>query len=306
MKIGIIGVGSVGGAIASAIVMGEMAGEVGLFDVDAKRLKSACLDLSHAAAFGRGVRVTAGGGYSAIKGADIVVISAGANQKIGESRVNLAGRNAAVMHDVVPKIMRVVDCKKVILIVVSNPLDSMVMVAQKISKLPKGRVIGTGTMLDSARFRAEVAAHFNVSPGAVDASVLGEHGDSSVLNWAGARAGDVPISDFAKEVRIPFSEKTKAEICARVKGAAMEIIQGRGATWDGIAAATVDLIRAINNDERRVLTASIACGAGIAFSMPRIVGRNGVSSTVAPVMDAAEKRGLAVSIKVIRRTCKAI
>ena len=300
MKIGIIGTGSVGGAIATTIVPLELVGEIVLIDTDAKRLRSAEADLSHAAAFGRGVKIVAGK-YSYLKDADIVIIAAGANQKIGESRTNLAARNAAVMHDVVPKIMKAADRKKIIIIVVSNPLDTMTMIAQKISGLPFGRVIGTGTMLDSARLRAEIARHFDISPQAVDAYVLGEHGDSAVLNWTSAKIGGLSLSDFANQTRTAWTAKIKSEIERRVKASAMEIIQGRGATWDGIAAATTDLIRAIDNDERRVLPVSVTDGK-CAFSMPHIVGRHGAGPTLCPPMDAFERRALAESVKAIRKT----
>jgi len=295
MKIGIIGVGSVGGAIASRIVAEESASELVLFDTDKKRLRSAVLDLDHAAAFGGGVEISTG--YPAMKGADMVIISAGANQRIGESRSELVLKNAEVMRDVVPKIMAHADKKKIILIVVSNPLDSIVMTAQKISGLAPGRVIGTGTMLDSARFRAELSRRFKVSPKSVSSYVLGEHGDSAVLNWTSANIGGLPIQGV--------TAKEKTEIEGRVRGAAMEIIQGRGATWDGIAAATCALVRAIDNDERRILPVSII-EKGVAYSLPRIVGREGVAATLPPVISADEKKALATSIKTIQKTYKAI
>jgi L-lactate dehydrogenase len=306
MKIGIIGIGSVGGAIASRIVADKLANELVLIDRDSKRIRAAALDLSHAAAFGRGIKITAGN-YRNLRDADVVIISAGANQKVGESRTDLVEKNAAVMLDVVPRIMearkppifrRAGDSSRgdnLILIVVSNPLDSMVMAVKKLSRLPASRVIGTGTMLDSARLRAELAARFDVAPANISAYVLGEHGDSSVINWAGANIGE-----FAK----PLAPKARKEIEARVRGAAYEIIQGRGATWDGIAAAAADLLRCIKNDERRALPVSIADGA--AHSLPRIVGRGGVVRTLSPKMDDAERKALAASIRAIQKTYKII
>lgn len=291
MKIGIVGVGSVGGAIASAIVSQEIIGELVLFDTDNARLHSAEMDLSHAAAFGRGVVVKAGK-YSDMKDADIIVIAAGANQKIGESRRDLVEKNRAVFGDVIPKIMKVVDRKKVILVIVTNPLDSMVMTAQKLSDLPANRVIGTGTTLDSARFRAELSCHFKVSPESITAWVLGEHGDSSVMNWTSVAIGGAKVS-------VP--PKSKAEMESKIHGAAYEIIQGRGATWDGIAAATTDIIRAIVNDEHRVMPVSIVSNK-VAYGMPRIVGANGVVSDFTPLLSATERRALNASIKTISKT----
>ncbi|MDR3208766.1 MAG: NAD(P)-binding domain-containing protein [Rickettsiales bacterium] len=290
VKIGIIGAGSVGGAIASRIVADNLGRELVLIDTDAPRVRAAALDLSHAAAFGRGMKITAGK-YENLGDADIVIISAGANQKTGQSRTELVERNAMVMLDVVPKIMSAADRKKIILIVVSNPLDSMVMAAQKISNLPAGRVIGTGTMLDTARLRHELSRRFNVSASAVDAYVLGEHGDSSVVNWTSARIGGLPPE---------VADKRKREIEKRVRGAAMDIILGRGATWDGIAAAAADLVRCIANDERRILPVSIV-DRRVAYSMPRIVGAGGVSATIMPAMDGSERAALRASIDAIKK-----
>jgi L-lactate dehydrogenase len=296
MKIGIIGVGSVGGAIASRMVTENPARELVLIDKDAPRVKSAAADLTHAAAFGSGMKITVGK-YGDLADANIAIIAAGANQKIGQSRTELVESNAAVMLDVVPKIMTAADKKKIILIVVSNPLDPMVMAVRKISGLPAGRVIGTGTMLDTARLRSELSRQFDVSPAAVGAYVLGEHGDTSIINWSGANIGGAPMP--------PMTDKKKKEIEGRVRGAAMEIIKGRGATWDGIAAATADLARCVINDERRVLPVSVADGKA-AYSMPRVVGANGARETIAPAMDAAESAALRASIDAIRKTYEII
>jgi L-lactate dehydrogenase len=136
---------------------------------------------------------------------------------------------------------------------------------------------------------------------------LGEHGDSSVINWDGATIGGAGIADFARRAKIPLTEKTRAEIGRKVRGAAYEIIRGRGATWDGIAAAATDLAKCVANDERRVLPVSIVDGKSrAAYSMPRIVGRDGVVATIAPEMGAAERNGLAASIRAIRKTYKIV
>lgn len=297
MKIGIVGVGSVGGAIASCIVMDGIARELAIIDVDKKRLNAAALDLGHAATFGRGTKIISGG-YGAIAGADIVIISAGANQKIGQSRTELVEQNAAVMIDVVPKIMSVADSARVILIVVSNPLDAMATAVQKLSGLPAARVIGTGTMLDSARVRYELARRLDVSPQSVDAYVSGEHGDTSVINWDSISIDGIPLAEFS--ARKTITAKTRADIERQVRGAAMEIIKGRGATWDGIAAATLDLVRCIDRDERRILPVSIVdAKSRVAYSIPRIVGCDGVIASF-PQADISE------SIRAIKKTYEII
>jgi len=295
VKIGIIGVGTVGGAIAAAIVNGgSPARELVLLDIDAKRVRAAAEDLSHAAAFRDAPIKIFAGGYKDFADADIIVLSAGANQKPGQTRAELAPQNARVIADVVKKIPL---SKNIILIVVSNPLDSMVALAQRLSKLPPERVIGTGTMLDTARLRAILSAKFDVSPRAVEAYVLGEHGDSGFVNWTNATLGGLPLP------RLSGGEKKKIE--RDVLGAAYRIIDGRSATWDGIAAATADLIKCIANDERRILPVSIAC-KGVAYSMPRIVGAKGAIAAPFPAMSAAEKARLSASIRAIEKNLKTI
>ena len=153
MKIAIIGIGSVGSAVATAVQNTGLAHEIVLFDRDGIRARAAAEDLGHASAFSYDIKLSAVSNYRGIRGSDIVIIAAGANQKPGETRTDLLQKNAAVISDIVPKVMENVDAKKVKLIIVTNPLDVMVMLAQKLSKLPASRVIGTGTMLDSARFK---------------------------------------------------------------------------------------------------------------------------------------------------------
>ncbi|MDR2770059.1 MAG: NAD(P)-binding domain-containing protein [Rickettsiales bacterium] len=297
MKIGIIGTGNVGGAIASNIMLAGFAHELVLLDADGARATAAALDLGHAAAFSRRPMKISGGGYKDLEGADIVIISAGANQKPGQPRSDLAAANAAAIAEIAKKIPK---SKELILIIVSNPLDSMVMMAQRASKMAPHRVIGTGTMIDSARLRSILSERLNVAPAEISAYVLGEHGDSGFVNWTGASIGAVPLEKFAK---LPAAQKTQIE--KEVRNAAYKIIEGRGATWDAIGAAASDLARCIGNDERRVLPASIADKAG-AHSMPRIIGRAGVIKTMTPPMSASEKKALGKSLAAIRKTFASI
>ncbi|MBR4624282.1 MAG: NAD(P)-binding domain-containing protein, partial [Alphaproteobacteria bacterium] len=163
MKIAIIGVGSVGSAVTTAVKNTGLAHEIVLFDRDGVRARAAAEDLGHASAFSYDVKITAVSTYRAIRGSEIVIIAAGANQKVGETRTDLLQKNAAVISDIVPQVMANVDAKNVKIIVVTNPLDVMVMLAQKLSKLPASRVIGTGTMLDSARFKIILARQLGIS-----------------------------------------------------------------------------------------------------------------------------------------------
>lgn len=309
MKISIIGIGSVGAAVATAVKNTGLAHEIVLFDRDGVRARAAAEDLGHAAAFSYDVKITAVNTYRSIRGSDIVIIAAGANQKAGQTRTDLLHANVAVINDIVPRVMANVDAKNVKLIIVTNPLDVMVMVAQRLSKLPASRVIGTGTMLDSARLRTILSRQLSVSTQSINAYVLGEHGDSSMINWSSACIGGLDLNSFCKQSKISLPASTRKTIEHRVHNAAYEIIQGRGATWDGIAGAVADLVRCIANDERRIVTVSTVEGLGpkaLAMSLPRVVGDCGVIQTLMPKMDASESAALRRSGKIIRKNYDSI
>ena len=309
MKVSIIGIGSVGAAVATAVKNTGLVHEIALYDRDNVRSYAAAEDLGHASAFSYDVKITAVNNYRGIRGSDIVVIAAGANQKPGETRTDLLNANAAVISDIIPRVMANVDPKRVTLVVVTNPLDVMVMLAQKLSKLPSSRVIGTGTMLDSARLRAILSRHLSVSTQSINAYVLGEHGDSSMINWSSASIGAIDLNTFCRQSKISLPQTTRSTIEHRVHNAAYEIIRGRGATWDGIAAAVADLLRCIINDERRILTVSTVSGTGatlLSMSLPRIVGRGGIITTLMPRMTSAESSALRRSGKIIRKNFDSI
>ena len=279
MKVAIIGVGTVGAAVATAIKNTGLVHEIVLFDRDGIRSQAAAMDLGHAAAFSFDVKITAASNYREIRGSEIVIIAAGANQKPGQSRTDLLAANAAVIRDVVPRVMANVDSKKVKIIVVTNPLDVMVMLAHDLSGLPSSRVIGTGTMLDSARLR----------------TILARHLESATI-------GAIPLNDFCRVMRLPLPATTRKTIEHRVQTAAYDIIRGRGATWDGIAGAVTDLLRCIINDEKRILTVSTcAPKTNLAMSLPSIVGACGVINVVMPRLSAPESTALRASGRVIRK-----
>ena len=309
MKIAIIGIGTVGSAVATAVKNTGCVHEIVLFDRDTIRAIAAAEDLGHAATFGFDVKINAVSNYRGIRGSDIVIIAAGANQRVGETRTDLLQKNAAVISDIIPRVMQNVDAKSVKIIVVTNPLDVMVMLAQKISGLASGRVIGTGTMLDSARLRTILSRHLSVSTQSIDAYVLGEHGDSSVIDWATISIGGVALDDFCRQTKISLPLTTRRTIEHRTRNAAYEIIRGRGATWDGIGAAAADLVRCIANNENRVLTVSIMDGThktGVAMSLPRIVGADGVIASMIPRLTPGAGTELRRSGKIIRKNFDAI
>lgn len=309
MKIAIIGVGTVGSAVATAVKNTGFVHEIVLFDRDGIRARAAADDLGHAASFSFDVKITAVSNYRGIRGSDIVIIAAGANQRPGETRMDLLNKNAMVIADIIPRVMANVDSKNVKIIILTNPLDVMVMLAHKLSKLPAGRVIGTGTMLDSARLRTILSRQFSISTQSINAYVLGEHGDSSVVNWTSATVGALQLDDFCRQIKISLPQTTRNTIEHRVRNAAYEIIRGRGATWDGIGAAAADLLRCIINDEHRILTVSCVSGTGndaVAMSLPRVVGANGVVATLRPKMSSSESAALRRSGKIIRKNYDSI
>ncbi|QLH39603.1 MAG: L-lactate dehydrogenase [Defluviicoccus sp.] len=290
MKIGVVGAGQVGSSAAFAIMLRAVATEIVLVDLNEKLAEAQAVDILHGVPFGAPVLVRAGG-YDALDGAAAVVIAAGVNQKPGETRLQLLDRNANVFKAVVPSV--VAAAPNAILVIATNPVDIMTWVATKVSGLPPCRVIGSGTILDTARFRTLLAAYFQVAPQSIHAYVLGEHGDSEVLAWSSADVGQMPVEQFAHHLKRPLTDDVKATIDDGVRNAAYKIIEGKAATYYGIGAGLARLVRVIVGDERSVLTCSIVNDEvegvrDVALSLPRVIARNGVVTDIPPGLDASE------------------
>jgi len=308
MKIGIVGAGAVGSAAGFALVLEGAVDEVVFVDRDARRAAAEAADIAHAAPFASATRVTTGD-WTALAGAGAVVLSAGVAQKPGESRIELLGRNAEVFRAVIGEIEAV--APDALLIVATNPVDVMTAIATRLSGKTPGTVIGTGTILDTARFRALLSAHLGVASKSVHAYVLGEHGDSEVLGWSEARAGNVPLRDFAAQIGAPLTNSVMDRIDAGVRRAAYTIIEGKGFTNYGIGAGIARIVRAIDRDEQAVLTVTtltpeIAGVPDVAVSVPRIVGRSGVSADLLPRLDRDEQDALGRSAALIRALTEAV
>lgn len=302
MKVGIVGAGMVGATAAFALVIQGEASEIVLVDVNRARARAEAEDIAHAIPFASPAIVRAGE-YADLDGAGVVILSCGVSQKPGETRLALLERNAGVFRVVVGQVMAV--CPGAILLVASNPVDLMTQITTRLSGLPPGRVIGSGTILDTARFRWLVGRHLGISPGSVHGYVLGEHGDSEVLAWSSARAGSVPLESFAAQVSAPLTEDVRQRIDAGVRGAAYTIIEGKGATWYGIGGGLARIVAAIAGDEQAVLSVSIVepdvLGVtDVALSLPRTVGRGGVSATLWPELSADEEEALRRSAEILR------
>ena len=302
MKAGVIGCGFVGSSAAYAMTLAGVANEIVLVDLNAALARSQAEDILHATPFGAPVRVTAGG-YEALEGSRVVILACGVGQRPGETRLQLLKRNAAVFEAVIPQVMK--HAPETVLLVASNPVDVITQMASKAAGIPSQRVIGSGTILDTARFRTLLAENFEVSAKSVHAYVLGEHGDSEVLVWSNARVGGVSLPDFARQNGIDVTSEIRTRIDDGVRRAAYRIIEGKGATYFGIGAGLARIVRAIRNDERVVLTVStrpdgIADFPDVCFSLPRIVGAGGVLSTLLPELSGEENQALRRSIEVIR------
>ncbi len=298
MKIGIIGCGFVGSSSAFAVALVGAATELILIDLNADLAKAHAEDILHATPFSKPVRVAAGD-YSTLKGAGLVVLACGVAQKPGESRLKLLERNVNVFQNVVPRILE--HAPDSILLVVSNPVDIMTQVVTKISALPPERVIGSGTLLDTARFRTLLAEHLGLAPHSVHAYVLGEHGDSEVLAWSSGKIGGVPVGEFAEQIGRRITDDVQARIDDGVRRAAYRIIEGKGATYYGIGAGIARIAKAIRDDEGAVLTLSNIEGInGVSLSLPRVLKAKGIEATVQPMLSNEEEKALKRSAAILK------
>lgn len=292
MKVGIIGAGAVGSTAAYALVLQGSASDIVLVDLNTKLAEAQAQDIQHATPFAWSSRVRAGG-YADLAGARVVVLAAGAAQRPGDTRLDLLERNARVFRQIVPAVLDA--APEAVLLVASNPVDVITDMVARLAGPARGRVLGSGTLLDTARFRALLAERLGVSSASVHAYVLGEHGDSEVLGWSGATIGGLPVAEVAAQRGRPLDDAVRAEIDESVRRAAYRIIDGKGATWFGIGAGLSRIIRAIDQDERLLLsvsapTAEIEGIADVTLSLPRIVGAGGVIATLFPPDLSDEER----------------
>ncbi len=298
MKIGIIGCGFVGSSAAFAIALVGAATDLILVDLNADLANAHAEDILHATPFSEPVRIAAGD-YSTLKGAGLVVLACGVGQKPGESRLKLLERNVNVFQNVVPRVLE--HAPNSILLIVSNPVDIMTQVVTKISGLPPERVIGSGTILDTARFRTLLAEHLGLAPHSVHAYVLGEHGDSEVLAWSSGKIGGVPVIEFSEQIGRRITDDVKARIDDGVRRAAYRIIEGKGATYYGIGAGIARIAKAIRDDEGAVLTLSNIEGInGVSFSLPRVLKAKGIEATIQPMLSNEEEKALSRSADILR------
>jgi L-lactate dehydrogenase len=298
-RIAVIGAGLVGATSAYALMMSRMASEIVLVDVDHERAVGEAMDLNHGIPYVSNQRIWAGT-YEDVRDADITVITAGANQKPGETRLDLVKRNSEILKGVVDSIVEVGNDG--ILLVVANPVDVLSYVAWKLSGWDSSRVIGSGTVLDTARFRHHLGRHFNVDPRSVHAYILGEHGDSEMALWSSATIGNVPLSQFPQ-----YDLQALERIFQDTRTAAYQIIQRKRATYYAIGLGVARICEAVLLNQHSVLSVStLATGQygieDVYLSLPSVVGVGGVQQVLTPPMNEAEIAALRHSAEVLKGT----
>ncbi len=305
MKIGIVGAGFVGATAAYALVMRGVGRRIVLVDGNEARARAEADDLLHAVPFANPLEVVAGG-FPDLAGARVVILAAGVGQRPGETRLSLLARNAAVFGEVVPAVVE--HAREAVLVVATNPVDVMTHLAARFAAekgVPRSRVLGSGTTLDTARFRALLGRRLGVDAAHVHAYVVGEHGDSEVLTWSIATVGGLPLADMAERHGVPFDDEVRKGIDSAVRGAAYSIISGKGATYYGVGSALARVVDAVLGDQRSVLTvcapeAEVSGVRDVTVSLPRVVGGAGVLETLPLVLPAGEGEALARSAAVVR------
>lgn len=302
-KVGIIGAGSVGATIAYAAMIRGVARQISLFDIARSKVDAEVLDLNHGQLFAPQATVDGSDDVEVLRDSDVIVMTAGAKQKPGQTRLDLAAANVAICAKILPEAVRV--APDAIFLMVTNPVDVMTEVAIKLTGLPWERCFGSGTVLDSSRFRFLVAKHCQVAVQNVHAYIAGEHGDSEIPLWSSASIGSIPLSQWAVTGHGRLTLADKETIVHNVKDAAYQVIQGKGATNYAVGLAVTNILEAILHNERRVLPVSGMLRGfrgmeDICLSLPRIVSRKGIEAPLPIPMTVDEEEGLMASASRIR------
>lgn len=304
-KIGVVGSGFVGATAAYAMVMRGVGREIVLVDLNQKRAAAEADDIQHAVPFAEPLSVRAGD-YADLEGCRVVVITAGVNQRPGETRLQLLERNAAVFQQVVPNILN--HAPDAILVVATNPVDVTTHITAHLARefgIAGTRIVGSGTTLDSARFRSLLGRMMGVDSHHVHAYVIGEHGDSEVLMWSQVTIGGMPLNEFCRRQHVEFTAEMRADVDHRVRHAAYSIIDGKSATYYGIGSALARIVEVILEDQRAILTvctptADVVGIPDVTVTLPRLVGGEGVLATFPQPLDAQETPLLAKSAGIVK------
>jgi L-lactate dehydrogenase len=304
MKAGIVGTGAVGSACALALVLRQSAGEIVLVNKTKKRAEAIATDMRYGAALAAGIAIEAGD-YEDLKGASLVMITAGINEKTGgatdradpQGRLKLFAANAKIYEDIVPKVAKA--APEAVLLIVTDPPDPLAALARRICG--HDRVLSTGTYLDSLRFQTHLAKHFNVSPSSVAAEVIGEHGTSQVFLWSSAAIAGVPVLTLIRRRGLE-PEAFKSQIEREVRYANIAIIEGNGASQYGIGIVSARIAEAVMRDECIVIpVGSHQPRYGVTLSLPSAIGRTGVVQVLEPELSREESEALQRSVEALKK-----
>jgi len=308
-KLTIVGAGSVGATAAYACQIRGVAGTIAIYDLNGQKTRAEVLDLNHGAAFVPSSDVIGSDDIEVTAKSDLVVITAGAKQRPGQTRLDLAGANVAITKKLVPALLE--QSPNAVILMVTNPADVVTMAAQKFSGLPRHRVFGSGTVLDTARLRYLLAEHVGVATGNVHAYIAGEHGDSEIALWSSASVGAVPLKDWAPPGKPSIDAETRRQIHGQVVNAAYDIIQGKGATWYAIGLAVARIAEAVLRDEDRVLSVSSWLDdyngiSDVCLSVPSVVNSSGVQYYLDVPLSNSELAGLRASADEVRAVARSV
>ena len=301
-KIAIVGAGLVGGSAAMFTALAIQGAEVVIIDIEPTRAEGQAFDISHAAALWRGADVRAGD-YEDAAGADIVVITAGAAMKPGQTRLDLAKVNVQILRQIIECVGTV--APEAIYVIATNPVDVLVRVTRDVMQLPRERVISTGTALDTARLQTLLSERLSVVPASIHAYVLGEHGDSSMIHWSGASIAGMPLDSFLERTGKELGPASRDLLRRSVHESAKVIKEGKGATHYGIASAVARICQAIVHNSNLVLSVGVVHPevegvSEVCVSMPMLIGSAGARITAYPILNDAEREQLKLSAQIIK------
>ncbi|MBL4932088.1 MULTISPECIES: L-lactate dehydrogenase [Clostridium] len=305
-KVSIIGAGFVGSTTAYALMLNGLASEIVIVDINKEKAEAEAMDLSHGAAFVKAVDVKAGG-YEDTKDSDIIIITAGIGQKPGESRLDIINKNIPIFKSIVPEVVKY--SPNGILLVVSNPVDILTYIAYKISGLPANRVIGSGTVLDTSRFKYMLSEHFEIDARNIHTYIIGEHGDSEIAAWSLTNIAGVSADEYCSRMCKKCNGSFKETIPDKVKDAAYEIINKKGYTNYAVGLAISRIVEAIIRDEDSILTVSSLLNGeygldDVYLAIPTIVNREGAKQILEVSLEEKESDKLKASAEIIKKHLK--
>ncbi len=308
VRVAVVGVGNVGATFAYALLLSGLASEIVLIDANRAKAEGEAMDLNHAVPFTHPTRIWAGN-YPECAGAAVTVLAAGASQKPGETRIDLIKKNAAIWRAIIPEVAK--HNPAGILLIATNPVDVLTYAAWKLSGFAAGRVIGSGTVLDTSRFRYLLSRHFGVDARSIHAYIIGEHGDSEVPVWSLANIAGMRLPEFCQAQNLPYDPHAMDEIFVQTRDAAYRIIERKGATYYAVAAGLMRITQAILRNQSTVLSTSSLIndyyGIGdVCFSLPTVIDRGGVENVLRLQLSSEEIEKLRHSAEVLKTTIRSL